>query len=82
MKFNYSYTGPWDQGGRAPLELRFYRVKIFKMGKISFFLLFGPPLRKNRSQGPAYRQKKNLRFYRNNSFFFNFSAISNCSFAF
>ena len=31
---------------------RFYRVKIFKMGKISFFLLFGPPLRKNRSQGP------------------------------
>ena len=24
------------------------------MGKISFFLLFGPPLRKNRSQGPVY----------------------------
>ena len=38
--------------GQAPLEFRFYRVKFFKMGKISFFILFGPPLRKNRSQGP------------------------------
>ena len=24
------------------------------MGKISFFILFGPPLRKNCSQGPEY----------------------------
>ena len=45
---------PGNRGGWAPLELRFYRVKIFKMDKISFSLLFGPPLGKNRSQGPAY----------------------------
>ena len=52
-----SFSGTWDQGGPGgagpPLELRFYRVKIFKIGKISFFLLFGPPLGKNRSQGPV-----------------------------
>ena len=51
------YAGTWDQGGPGgagpPLELRFYRVKIFKIGKISFFLLFGPPLGKHRSQGPG-----------------------------
>ena len=40
-------------GARAPLELRFYRVKILKIGKISFFVLLGPPLGKNRSQAPA-----------------------------
>ena len=41
-------------GARAPLELRFYRVKIFKIGKISFFVLLGPPLGKNRSQAPVF----------------------------
>ena len=41
-------------GGQAPLELRFYRVKIFKIGKISFFVLLGPPLGKNRSQAPVH----------------------------
>ena len=50
-------AGTWDQGGPGgagpPLELRFYRVKIFKVGKISFFVLVGPPLGKNRSQAPA-----------------------------
>ena len=30
-------------GARAPLELRFNRVKIFKIGKISFFVLLGLP---------------------------------------
>ena len=38
--------GPGNRGGRgarAPLELRFYRVKIFKMRKISFSILVGPP---------------------------------------
>ena len=39
--------------GQAPLEFRFYRVKFFKMGKISFFVLVPPPtLGKNRSQAP------------------------------
>ena len=44
------------QGGRnrpPPLELGIYRVKISKISKISFFLLFGPLLGKNRSQGPV-----------------------------
>ena len=30
------------------------RIKIFKMGEISFFVLLGPSLGKNRSQAPAY----------------------------
>ena len=42
------YTqAPGTRGSRGgpcpPLELRFYRVKIFKMGKISFFYYSGPP---------------------------------------
>ena len=28
--------------GQAPLEFRFYRVKFFKMGKISSFVSVGP----------------------------------------
>ena len=49
------YQGPGNRGGPGPpLELRFYRVKIFKIGKISFFVLLGPPLGKNRSQAPVY----------------------------
>ena len=52
------YPGAAEPGGPGgpgpPLELRFYRVKIFKIGKISFFVLLGPPLGKNRSQAPAY----------------------------
>ena len=51
-------AGTWEPGGPGgpvpPLEFGFYRVKIFKMDKISFSLLFGPPLGKNRSQGPVY----------------------------
>ena len=40
----FRHLGPGGAGGaRAPLELRFYRVKIFKMGKISFFYYSGPP---------------------------------------
>ena len=35
------------------LELGIYRVKIPKIRKISFFLLFGLPLDKIRSAGPA-----------------------------
>ena len=57
-----TYPGPWEPGGPGgpgpPLKLRFYRVKIFKMRKISFFILVGPPLGKNRSQGPVYRYTK------------------------
>ena len=30
-------------GPRVPLESRFYRVRIFKMGKISFFVLVWAP---------------------------------------
>ena len=47
-----------DQGGPGgpgpPLELGIYRVKFLKIHKISFFLLLGPPLGKNRSSAPAY----------------------------
>ena len=55
---NGLWPGAWEPGGPGgpgpPLELRFYRVKIFKIGEISFFVLLGPPLGKNRSQAPAY----------------------------
>ena len=34
------------------------------MGKISFFLLFGAPLRKNRSQGPAYTCLLNVKTHK------------------
>ena len=47
--------GPRNRGAWGPgaLELRFYRVKIFKMGKISFSILVGSPLLgKNHSQAP------------------------------
>ena len=38
-------------GNRGPLlKLRFYRVNIFKMGKISFFVLVPLPLGNNLSQ--------------------------------
>ena len=50
--------GTGGAGPRPPLGLRFYRVKIFKIGKISFFVLLGPPLGKNRSQAPADRYVK------------------------
>ena len=54
MKIDYAQA-PGTRGAAAhPLELRFYRVKIFKVGKISFFVLVGPPLGKNRSQAPGY----------------------------
>ena len=44
------------QGGGAgpPLELGIYRVKFLKIHKISFFLLLGPPLGKNRSSTPEH----------------------------
>ena len=46
-KIAYVCAGTWEPGGPggacAPLEFGFYRVKIFKMDKISFSLLFGPP---------------------------------------
>ena len=48
--------GPGNRGAGGPgppQKLRFYRVKIFKMRKISFSILVGPPLGKNRSQGPV-----------------------------
>ena len=35
--------GRRTRGGPAPLELGIYIVKVLKIGKISFFLLFGPP---------------------------------------
>ena len=41
-------------GGPGPLELGIYRVKFLKIHKISFFLLLGPPLGKNRSSTPEY----------------------------
>ena len=42
--YNITLSGTWDQGGPVPhLELRFYWVKIFNMGKISFFYYLGPP---------------------------------------
>ena len=34
-------------GPRPPLESRIHRVKILKIGKISFFLLVGPPRKKS-----------------------------------
>ena len=38
------HLGPGgSRGARPPLELRFYRVKIFKVDKISFVVLVGPP---------------------------------------
>ena len=56
----YIFSGAAEPGGPRgpgpPLELRFYRVKIFKIGKISFFVLLGPPLGKNRSQAPVYEE--------------------------
>ena len=36
----FIYSGAIGNGGG--LELKFYRVKVFKMGKISFFVLVGP----------------------------------------
>ena len=40
----YRGLGNGGAGGAwAPLELKFYRVKFFKIGKISFFVLLGPP---------------------------------------
>ena len=48
--------GPGTRGGRGgtcPLESRIYRVKFLKIGKISIFLLAGPPLGKNRSHAPV-----------------------------
>ena len=55
----YRHLGTGGAGGPVPpLEFGFYRVKIFKMDKISFSLLFGPPLGKNRSQGPGNMRLK------------------------
>ena len=52
----WSCPGAGDPGGPGgpgpPLELGIYRVKILKIRKISFFLLIGPPLGKNRSPAP------------------------------
>ena len=57
----WAFSGAAEPGGPGgpgpPLEIRFYRVKIFKIGKISFFVLLGPPLGKNRSQAPDYNPK-------------------------
>ena len=58
FRFLYTiYTGAWDPGGPGgagpPLESRIYRVKFLKIIKISFFLLVGPPLSKNRSLAPG-----------------------------
>ena len=40
----HRHLGPGGaRGAGPPLELRFYRVKFFKVGKISFFVLVGPP---------------------------------------
>ena len=44
--------GPGTREG--PLDSMIYRVKILKIGKISFFLLTRAPLGKNRSQAPAH----------------------------
>ena len=41
-----------EPGGRG-LELKIYRVKFLKIHKMSFFLLFGPPLDKICSAAPA-----------------------------
>ena len=55
------YAGVADQGGPGgpgpPLELGIYRVKFLKIHKISFFLLLGPPLGKNRSSTPAHNNE-------------------------
>ena len=60
---SYVSSGAWEPGGPGgpvpSLEFGFYRVKFFKMDKISFPLLFGPPLGKNRSQGPGYTYLEN-----------------------
>ena len=48
------YMGPGPGGPGPPLELGIYRVKFLKIHKISFFLLLGPPLGKNRSSTPAH----------------------------
>ena len=58
----HSLISKSDHSAGPPLELRFYRVKIFKIGKISFFLLFGPPLGKNRSQALVYVQNFKAEF--------------------
>ena len=49
--------GPMGARG-APLELGIYRVTILKIRKISFFLLIGPPLGKNRSPAPGHAPSK------------------------
>ena len=41
-------------GPGPPLELKIYRVKILKIHKMSFFLLFGAPLDKICSAAPVY----------------------------
>ena len=55
MSFRYSQA----PGTRGPtLELRFYRIKIFKTGKISSFAIVRLPLGKNRFQAPGYSKHK------------------------
>ena len=44
LELIFRHLGPGGvRGGRAPLELRFYRVKIFKVGKISFLYYTSSP---------------------------------------
>ena len=54
-------AGPGGAGGaQAPLELGIYRVKFLKIRKISFFLLFGPPLDKICSVAPGKNHRKKM----------------------
>ena len=47
------HLGPGGAGGaRAPPRIEILLSKNFQNGQNFIFLLFGPPLRKNRSQGP------------------------------
>ena len=49
------HLGPGGAGGaRAPPRIEILLSKNFQNGQNFIFLLFGPPLRKNRSQGPVY----------------------------
>ena len=49
------HLGPGGPGGgRAPPRIGILLSKNFQNGQNFIFLLFGPPLRKNRSQGPEF----------------------------
>ena len=51
------HLGPGGPGARAPPRIEILLSKNFQNGQNFIFLLFGPPLRKNRSQGPVYKHE-------------------------